>query len=106
MPGRHSATPDGGGRWRTRGSTGEAAEPTQTERTERGPKPSSGGGAGWKRASLALLAGVIVLFSVAGWSALSTVRPSGCQEGGSLTVAAAPEIAPVVESVVSPDDGD
>lgn len=114
MPGRHSATPPEGARWRVRAPRDANADSTQPpERTEPArPEPrepegaGGGGGARWTRASLVLLAAVIALFSVAGWSALSTVRPSGCDDGDSLTVAAAPEIAPVVESVVSPDDGD
>ena len=99
MAGRHSAAPDGGARRRARAPQGERA-PSQPR------EPTAGGGRSWKRGSLVLIASVLALFSVAGWSALSSFRAGGCDDGQTLTVAAAPEIAPVVEAAVSPDAGD
>jgi len=121
MPGRHAAGPEGGARRRARAPRGARAERTQraeraetpqrvrrAERTERArrsaPPPVTGGG--WKRGSVVLLASVIALFSVAGWSALSSFGGGGCEAGETLTVAAAPEVAPVVEAAVSPDGGE
>jgi len=109
MPGRHSAAPDGGARRRPRvpgpGAT-EATQPAQRrERPERNPAYPDGGGGGWRRGSLVLAASVIALFSVAGWSAFSSFASGACGDRETLTVAAAPEIAPVVEAVASPDAG-
>jgi len=110
MPGRHAAAPDGGARRRARapreGAT-ESTHPAQgTERSERHPEQPSGGGGGWRRGSLVLAASVIALFSVAGWSAMSSFGSAQCGDDESLTVATAPEIAPVVDAVVSPGDGE
>jgi hypothetical protein len=91
MPGRHTAAPAGGARRRAR---------APQERRSRRPGRRPGRGGGWKRGSAILLAAVIALFSVAGWSALSS-GAVGCGADETLTLAAAPEIAPVVEDVVA-----
>jgi len=112
MPGRHSAPPGGGARRRVRAPRDVSPDGTQgaeqTERTPRGPHeppPPARGGAGWKRGSLILLVSVIALFSVAGWSALSSFRSGPCDGGKTLTVAAAPEIASLVGAVAA-SEGD
>jgi hypothetical protein len=107
MPGRHTAAPGGGARRRARAPSDPRTQGTQpADRTARAQRrPPGGGGPGWRRGSLVLLVSLIALFSVAGWSARSSFRPDAC-DGEPLRVAAAPEIAPVVESVVSPADGD
>jgi Bacterial extracellular solute-binding protein/von Willebrand factor type A domain len=92
MPGRHSAAPASGARRRAR----VPQEPP--------PAPRPGGGRGWQRSSLVLLVSVVALFSVAGWSALSSLGSGGCDDEQPLTVAVAPEIAPVVEAALSPDE--
>jgi Bacterial extracellular solute-binding protein/von Willebrand factor type A domain len=109
MPGRHAAAPDGGARRRTRAPRSGVTEGTQPpeprEQAGRDPEYPDSGGGGWRRGSLVLAASVIALFSVAGWSALSSFG-SSCAGGRSLTVAVAPEIGPVVDAVVSPADGE
>jgi Mg-chelatase subunit ChlD len=85
MPGRHSATPSAGARRRV--PDHGAARPG--------------------RGALAIVAGAVLLFSVAGWSAVRSFGGgSACDDGQGLTLAASPEIAPVVEAVLSPADGD
>lgn len=57
-------------------------------------------GAPWGRAGTALLAAAVLVAAVVGWSATS----SDCDEAGTLTLAAAPEIADVVDAVVAETD--
>ena len=116
MPGRHAAASAGGARRRPRAAGDERGERTeqaeQPERTERSERPGGPRGPerpewpwgpleGWKRGSVILLASVIALFSVAGWSALSTFGSGGCGDDDTLTVAAAPELAAIVKAVAS-----
>lgn len=106
MPGRHTAAPAGGARRRAR-APGDAESTQRTDREKRtSGRPPGGEGPGWKRGTLVLLVSVIALFSVAGWSALSSFGSGACEGGETLTVAAAPEIAPVVEAVATPGDGE
>jgi hypothetical protein len=83
MAGRHTAAPAGGAR-------------------RRAPARPNRRGA---RRAVALVAGVLVLFCAAGWS---VVRSFGgdraCADGEDLTVAAAPEIAPVVRTAAAQTD--
>ena len=53
------------------------------------------------------MAAAVALFAVAGWSAIASFSGgSGCESGEHLTLAASPDIAPVVQGVVSPSDGE
>jgi hypothetical protein len=84
MPGRHAAAPAGGARRRA---------------AVRGARPRTRG--------VAVVLAVAVLFVVAGWSAVTSLGAgSACEDGQNLTLAASPEIAPLVEAVVSPADGE
>jgi hypothetical protein len=83
MPGRHAAAPSGGARRRVSVHGG------RTRRTA------------------VAVAAAVALLAVAGWSAVASFGGgSSCESGGHLTLAASPEIAPVVDAVVSPSDGD